>query len=84
MRRRSMIAVGIGTHKQRHIAVALDGLGQLLGELSIDANTAGYRELSRWAHSLHGEARKSCSGSRAPAAGAPGSASTCNTQDTPC
>jgi transposase len=58
MRRRSMIAVGIDTHKQRHIAVALDELGQLLGELSIDANTAGYRELSRWAHGLPGEAQE--------------------------
>lgn len=47
-----MIAVGIDTHKQRHVAVVLDGLGQLLGELSIEASTTGYRELGAWAQAL--------------------------------
>ena len=47
-----MIAVGIDTHKQRHVAVVLDGLGQLLGELSIEASTMGYRELGAWAQAL--------------------------------
>ncbi len=32
-----MIAVGVDTHKHRHMAVALDRLGQLLGELSVEA-----------------------------------------------
>ena len=44
-----MIAVGVDTHKQRHHAVALDLLGQLLGELSFAASAAGYAELSSWA-----------------------------------
>jgi hypothetical protein len=52
MRRKSMIAVGVDTHKDRHIAVALDRLGRLLGELSIAACAAGYRELDVWAHAL--------------------------------
>jgi transposase len=51
-----MIAVGVDTHKERHHAVALDQLGQLLGELSFDASAAGYVELQRWAERL-GEAQ---------------------------
>jgi len=47
-----MIAVGVDTHKNRHIAVALDRLGQLLGELSIQACAAGYLELQLWALAL--------------------------------
>ena len=47
-----MIAVGVDTHKERHYAVALDGLGQLLGELVFAATAAGYEELQRWAEGL--------------------------------
>lgn len=47
-----MIAVGVDTHKDRHIAVALDLLGQLLGEISIEACAAGYLELEVWAKAL--------------------------------
>ena len=47
-----MIAVGVDTHKERHYAVALDPLGQLLGELSFAASAAGYAELERWATGL--------------------------------
>jgi transposase len=52
-----MIAVGVDTHKERHHAVALDLLGQLLGELSFAATAAGYLELQRWAELL-GEAQQ--------------------------
>ena len=44
-----MIAVGVDTHKERHYAVALDMLRQLLGELAFAATAAGYLELQRWA-----------------------------------
>lgn len=44
-----MIAVGIDTHKDSHFAVVLDRLGQVLGELVIEAGAAGYRELEGWA-----------------------------------
>lgn len=44
-----MIAVGVDTHKERHCAVALDTLGQVLGELTFAATAAGYAELQRWA-----------------------------------
>ncbi len=44
-----MVAVGVDSHKESHFAVALDRLGQLLGELVIEAGAAGYAELERWA-----------------------------------
>jgi hypothetical protein len=52
MRRKEMIAVGVDTHKDSHFAVALDRLGQVLGELVIKVGAAGYRELDRWATEL--------------------------------
>jgi transposase len=50
-----MIAVGVDTHKHWHVVVALDVVGQLLGELVIAATTAGYRELVVWLAGLDGE-----------------------------
>ncbi|MCA1700993.1 MAG: IS110 family transposase [Actinobacteria bacterium] len=47
-----MIAVGVDTHKERHYAVALDQVGQLLAELSFAATAAGYAELQHWAERL--------------------------------
>jgi hypothetical protein len=38
-----MIAVGVDTHKHEHVAVALNQLGQLLGEIAVAASAAGYR-----------------------------------------
>lgn len=52
-----MIAVGVDTHKQRHCAVAVDALGQVLGELEFAATAAGYAELQQWAE-RHGEPDK--------------------------
>ena len=50
-----MIAVGVDTHKHRHVAAALNQLGQLLGEISVAASAAGYRELVSWLAGLGGE-----------------------------
>ena len=47
-----MIAVGVDTHKERHYAVALDHLGQMLAELTFAATGAGYAELQLWAEKL--------------------------------
>jgi hypothetical protein len=41
-----MIAVGVDTHKDRHYAVALDHIGQMLAERTIAATAAGYAELA--------------------------------------
>jgi transposase len=49
-----MIAVGVDTHKERHHAVALDHLGQILTELVFMASAAGYRELQDWVEALAG------------------------------
>jgi transposase len=51
-----MIAVGVDTHKHQHVAVALDALGQLLGEIAVAATVVGYRELVCWLAGLGGEA----------------------------
>ena len=52
-----MIAVGVDTHKERHHAVALDDLGQMLAELVFTASAAGYRELQDWAEALAADRR---------------------------
>ncbi|MBV9001501.1 MAG: IS110 family transposase [Solirubrobacterales bacterium] len=49
-----MIAVGVDTHKERHYAVALDHLGQILAEFVFPATTAGYAELQQWTGVLAG------------------------------
>ena len=50
-----MIAVGVDTHKHRHVAVALSPLGELVGEIAVAASAAGYRELVSWLAGLDGE-----------------------------
>ena len=50
-----MIAVGVDTHKEKHLAVAVDDLGQLLAEITITANLAGYRGMADWLGELKGE-----------------------------
>jgi transposase len=47
-----MIAVGVDTHKEQHHAVALDGLGQVLGEIVIRSTLAGYGEFVGWLKGL--------------------------------
>lgn len=49
---RGDVVVGVDTHKDEHVAVALDGLGGRLGELAIAANPDGYAELLAWAEQL--------------------------------
>ena len=47
-----MIAVGVDTHKHEHLARALDGLGQLVGGVTVKADPAGYLELADWLSAL--------------------------------
>jgi transposase len=47
-----MIAVGVDTHKEQHLAVALDGLGQVLAEIVITTTLAGYSEFVCWLKEL--------------------------------
>src|SRR5829696_3212700 len=43
------ITLGVDTHKDFHVGVALDGLGRSQGTLSVAANLAGYKQLVQWA-----------------------------------
>ncbi len=43
------IVVGVDTHKDEHVAVAIDGLGTRLGEHRLRATSVGYVDLERWA-----------------------------------
>jgi transposase len=46
------VIVGVDTHKDVHVAVALDHLGARLAELRVPTTSAGYTRLERWASSL--------------------------------
>lgn len=49
---RTDIVVGVDTHKHEHTAVAIDGLGGHLDEITIPANGDGYAALLEWATQL--------------------------------
>ena len=46
------VIVGVDTHKQVHVAVAINRLGARLGTLSASADRAGYAEMVTWARTL--------------------------------
>ncbi len=46
------VTVGVDTHLDLHVAVALDHLGRRLGELTVPTTEAGYAELLRWSEAL--------------------------------
>jgi hypothetical protein len=39
---------GVDTHKDTHVAAALDEVGRVLGTESFPATVVGYRQLWRW------------------------------------
>jgi transposase len=43
---------GVDTHKDAHVAAALDGLGRVLGTESFPATATGYRRLDEWMRSF--------------------------------
>ena len=45
---------GVDTHKDQHVAAALDQVGRLLGIAEFPATTAGYQQLHAWLAG-HGE-----------------------------
>ena len=49
------VAIGVDTHSERHVAVALDRLGRVLGSLELALDEAGFARLIGFARSL-GEA----------------------------
>jgi transposase len=46
------VAIGVDTHKQWHVAVALDRLGRFVGSLTVEATGAGYGQLLVWTRRL--------------------------------
>ncbi len=46
------VTVGVDTHKDIHVAVALDQLGRFLDAIEIPTTSAGYAELLAWASEL--------------------------------
>ncbi len=46
------VVLGVDTHLDIHVAVALDQLGRHLGELSVPTTVKGYEKLICWAQSL--------------------------------
>jgi len=49
-----VIVVGIDTHKDVHVGVALDHLGRPLGQQSAPTSPAGLRTLLSWAQRVGG------------------------------
>ena len=46
------VVIGVDTHQDQHVAVAVDRQGVRLGERHAPATTCGYGELERWSRSL--------------------------------
>jgi len=46
------VAIGVDTHKDAHVAVALDALGVELDQCTIETTSAGYKRLLEWAQRL--------------------------------
>jgi transposase len=46
------VAIGVGTHKQWHVAGALDRFGRLVDSRTVAATATGYHQLLVWAHAL--------------------------------
>ena len=48
----TLVTVGVDTHLEVHVAVALDQLGRRLGQAEVATTEAGYEELVEWAGSF--------------------------------
>ena len=46
------VVIGVDTHQDEHVAVAIDGQGVRLGERRSPATTWGYGDLEQWSRSL--------------------------------
>ena len=50
--RAAEVIVGVDTHLDQHVAVAIDRQGVRLCENHVPATTCGYEELERWSRDL--------------------------------
>jgi len=46
------IIIGVDTHKDIHVAVAINGIGAHLGTLTIPVSPKGYQNLETWARAF--------------------------------
>ena len=56
-RRAVEVVIGVDTHRDQHVAVAIDGRGVRLGERHVPTTIRGYEELDRWSNRLARSAR---------------------------
>jgi transposase len=64
-----LVTVGVDSHGEVHVAVAVDQLGRLLATTSVPTTTRGYRQLLAWARRLGQVQRFGVEGTGAFAAG---------------
>ena len=50
--RAAQVVIGVDTHQDEHVAVAIDGQGVRIGERRSPATTWGYGDLEQWSRSL--------------------------------
>src|SRR5512132_4344402 len=48
----TQVTVGVDTHRDAHVAVALDQVGRRLDQIELTTTSAGYERLLAWASSL--------------------------------
>ena len=55
--RAAEVIIGVDTHRDQHVSVAIDGRGVRLGERHVPTTTCGYEEIERcpaaWERSTH-------------------------------
>lgn len=71
---RVLVTIGVDTHVDVHVAVALDAYGRRLGALTVATTPAGYGALLAWASRLGTVA---CVGVEGAGSFGPGSAAGC-------
>src|SRR5215210_3274529 len=59
----TLVILGVDTHSDAHVAVALDGLGKRLGHKTVLSTEAGYAALVAWAEEFGTLARAGVEGS---------------------
>ena len=71
------VVLGVDTHLDVHVAVALDGLGRRLGELAVPTTEKGYEALICWAEGFGRVRGAGVEGTSSP------SADTCGARGSP-
>jgi len=64
-----LVTVGVDSHKETHVAAAVDQLGRILGTTSAPTTQRGYGQLERWARGLGRVERFGIEGTGSYAAG---------------